>query len=43
MKNTDISIYVPVYNGVKTIEKCVNSILNQTLKPKNILIIMNIV
>ena len=39
MKNTDISIYVPVYNGEKTIEKCVNSILNQTLKPKNILII----
>ena len=39
MINTDISIYVPVYNGEKTIEKCVNSILNQTLKPKNILII----
>ena len=39
MKNTDISIYVPVYNGEKTIEKCVNSILNQTLKPKKILII----
>ena len=39
MINTDISIYVPVYNGEKTIEKCVNSILNQTLKPKKILII----
>ena len=39
MINTDISIYVPVYNGEKTIEKCVNSILNQTLRPKNILII----
>ena len=39
MINTDISIYVPVYNGEKTIEKCINSILNQTLKPKNILII----
>ena len=39
MINTDISIYVPVYNGEKTIEKCVNSILNQTLKPNKILII----
>ncbi len=39
MINTDISFYVPVYNGEKTIEKCVNSILRQTLKPINILII----
>tara|TARA_B100000963_G_scaffold81507_1_gene69373 strand:- start:2466 stop:3329 length:864 start_codon:yes stop_codon:yes gene_type:complete len=39
MINTDISFYVPVYNGEKTIEKCVNSILKQTLKPSNILII----
>ena len=39
MINTDISIYVPVYNGEKTIEKCINSILNQTLKPNKILII----
>ena len=39
MKNTDISIYVPVYNGEKTIEKCLNSILNQTLRPNNILVV----
>ena len=39
MKNTDISIYVPVYNGEKTIEKCLNSILNQTLRPDNILVV----
>ncbi len=39
MINTDISIYVPVYNGEKTIEKCLDSILNQTLKPKNILVV----
>ena len=39
MSIIDISIYVPVYNGEKTIEKCINSILKQTLKPKNILII----
>ena len=39
MKNTDISIYVPVFNGEKTIKKCVDSILNQTLKPCKILVI----
>ena len=39
MINTDISIYVPVYNGEKTIEKCLDSILNQTLKPINILVV----
>ena len=39
MKNTDISIYVPVFNGEKTIEKCIRSILNQSLKPNNILIV----
>ena len=39
MKNKDISIYVPVYNGEKTIEKCLNSILNQTLRPDNILVV----
>ena len=39
MINTDISIYVPVFNGEKTIQKCINSIFKQTLKPKNILII----
>ena len=39
MKNTDISIYVPVYNGEKTIEKCLNSILSQTLRPDNILVV----
>ena len=41
MINTDISIYVPVYNGEKTIEKCVNSILNQTLKPNIIVIVID--
>ena len=39
MINTDISIYVPVYNGEKTIKSCINSILKQTLKPKNILVV----
>ncbi len=35
----DISIYVPVYNGEKTIKACLDSILNQSLKPKKILVI----
>ena len=37
--NTDISIYVPVYNGEKTIAKCINSIFKQTIQPTKILII----
>ena len=39
MKNTDFSFYVPVFNGENTIEKCIKSILNQSLKPNNILIV----
>ena len=39
MINTDISIYVPVYNGEKTIEKCLDSILYQTLRPNTILVV----
>ena len=39
MKNTNISIYVPVYNGEKTIERCINSVLDQSIKPSNILIL----
>ena len=39
MKNTDISIYVPVFNGEKTIERCINSVLKQSVKPNSILIL----
>ena len=39
MINTDISIYVPVYNGEKTLERCINSVLEQSIKPSNILIL----
>ena len=35
----DISLYIPVFNGEKTIESCLESVLNQTLKPKSILVI----
>lgn len=39
MIKPDISIYVPVFNGEKTIKFCLDSIINQTLKPKKILVI----
>ena len=35
----DISIYIPVFNGEKTIIDCLKSIFIQTLKPKKILVI----
>ncbi len=37
--NSKISVYVPAYNAEKTIETCINSILNQTIRPDTILII----
>ena len=39
MNNSEISIYVPVYNGQNTIEACINSILSQTVKPNKILVV----
>lgn len=38
MRN-QISLYIAAYNAEKTIEKSINSILHQTLKPKEIIII----
>ncbi len=37
--NEEITIYIPVYNGEKTIKKCLDSIFDQTIKPTKILII----
>ncbi len=34
-----ISIIVPVYNGEKTIERCLDSVLNQTKKPDEIIVV----
>ena len=39
MNNSQVSIYVPVYNGQNTIELCINSILSQTVKPNKILVV----
>jgi len=35
----EISIYIPVFNGEKTIKACLESVFEQTLKPKQILVI----
>ncbi|MEL0099871.1 MAG: glycosyltransferase [Opitutae bacterium] len=35
----NISLYIPAYNAEKTIENSINSILNQTLRPKEIIVI----
>lgn len=37
--NSQISIYVPTFNAESTIKICIKSILNQTVKPNEILII----
>ena len=39
MEQIKISIIVPVYNVENYIEKCLNSILNQTLKEIEIILI----
>ncbi len=39
MDKADISLYIPVYNGEKSIRNCLDSIFNQTLMPKKILVI----
>lgn len=39
MKKTLVSVVVPVYNTEKYIEKCLNSLVNQTLKDIEILVI----
>ena len=38
MKN-NISLYIPAFNAEKTIEKSIKSVLQQTLKPKEIIVI----
>lgn len=38
-KNSHISIYVPAFNAESTIRSCLNSIIAQTVKPQEILII----
>ena len=37
--NNKISIYIPVYNGEKTIKKAIDSILKQTIKVNEIIIV----
>jgi glycosyltransferase involved in cell wall biosynthesis len=37
--NSQISIYIPAFNAESTIKSCINSILTQTVKPLEILVI----
>jgi len=37
----DISIIIPVFNGAKYIKKCLDSLLNQELKPREIIVVDN--
>ena len=39
MSKLDISIYIPVFNGEKTIKHCLDSVIKQTLRPKKILVV----
>ena len=39
MNKYDVSIIIPVYNGEKTIKKCIDSALNQTLRRIQIIIV----
>lgn len=38
-KNSMISVIIPVYNGEKTIKRCINSIINQTYSNLDIIIV----
>jgi len=38
-KETKVSVCIPTYNAAKTIKKCLESILNQTVKPYEILVV----
>lgn len=36
---SEISIIIPVYNGAETIEKCLKSVMNQSLTPKECIVV----
>jgi len=41
MKNPKVSVVIPVYNGEKTLRQCLNSVLNQTYKNYEIVVVDN--
>ena len=41
MKNPKVSIIIPVYNGEKTLKQCLNSIVKQTYKNYEVIVIDN--
>ena len=36
-----ISIIIPTYNSAKTITRCLNSVMKQTIEPREIIVIDN--
>jgi glycosyltransferase involved in cell wall biosynthesis len=41
MKNPKISVVIPVYNGERTLRQCLNSVLNQTYKDYELIVVDN--
>lgn len=41
MSNCKVSVVIPTYNSVKTLEKCIDSILKQTHKPFEVIVVDN--
>jgi glycosyltransferase involved in cell wall biosynthesis len=41
IKNPKISVVIPVYNGERTLKQCLNSVLNQTYKNYEIIVVDN--
>ena len=39
MKNADVSVIVPFYNNINTLYRAITSIYNQTLLPKEIIVV----
>lgn len=41
MENSKVSIIIPVYNGEKTLQQCLSSVLNQTYKNYEVIVVDN--
>ena len=41
MKNPKVSVTIPVYNGQRTLRHCLSSVLNQTYKNYEVIVVDN--